>query len=167
MKITLRDLILTYSWIYQWLYLLSYIYSRGHAIPQRAVSVCRSVGSLVAILKCERYCPCPPVYYRGSVYTAMFILLGKLRLAHYIKALPIVTDLVWEDKWCGVVADGWAGASNPHPHPNPLTPHTNIHKKYLKHSFFHFLTRSPWTNGWTNGPTDRRTKPFIELRVHN
>ena len=40
-----------------------------------------------------------------------------------------------------IVADGWAGASNPHPHPNPHPTHTNIHKKYLKRLFFHFSTR--------------------------
>ena len=51
-----------------------------------------------------------------------------------------------------IVADGWAGASNPYPH-------SDIHKKYLKRSFFHFSTRSSRTNGrtdgWTNGQTDK------------
>ena len=61
-----------------------------------------------------------------------------------------------------IVADGWAGASNPHPHPTP-TPHLNLHKKYLKCSFFHFPTQLPQTEG----PTDRRIKPFIELRDRN
>ena len=57
-----------------------------------------------------------------------------------------------------IIEEGWAGASNPHPHPNPLTPHTNIHKKYLKHSFFHFLSGSPRTDGLTDGPTDGWTE---------
>ena len=43
------------------------------------------------------------------------------------------------------VADGWAGAST----------HTNIHKKYLNSSFFHFSTRSSRTDGRTNGRTDK------------
>ena len=33
-----------------------------------------------------------------------------------------------------IIAVGWAETSNPHPTP------TNIHKKYLKHLFFHFST---------------------------
>ena len=46
-----------------------------------------------------------------------------------------------------IVADGWAGASNPHPHPT--------HKKYLKRLFSHNSTRvhEP-TDRWTNGRTD-------------
>ena len=47
-----------------------------------------------------------------------------------------------------IVADGWAGASNPQPNPNPHPSHTNIHKKYPKRLFFHFSTRSL--------PTDQR-----------
>ena len=43
------------------------------------------------------------------------------------------------------VADGWAGASNPHPHP------IHIQKKQLKRSFSHFSTRG---HGLTNGRTD-------------
>ena len=45
-----------------------------------------------------------------------------------------------------IVAVGWARASNPHLHLNPP----------LKHTLNDY-----------NGPTDRRTKPFIELCVRN
>ena len=45
-----------------------------------------------------------------------------------------------------IVADGWAGASNPHPHPMPPHQHT-YPKKYLKRSFFHFSTRGLRTDG--------------------
>ena len=56
-----------------------------------------------------------------------------------------------------IVVDGWAGASNAHPH---LKSPTHIHKIHLKHSFSHFLTCVQWilfTDQQTNGPTDRRT----------
>ena len=56
-----------------------------------------------------------------------------------------------------IVADGWAGASNPQPNPNPHPSHTNIHKKYPKRLFFHLSTQSLPTNKRTNGPTDRWT----------
>ena len=52
-----------------------------------------------------------------------------------------------------IVADGWAGASNPHPHPMPPHQHT-YPKKYLKRSFFHFSTRGLRTDRRTDGPTD-------------
>ena len=59
--------------------------------------------------------------------------------------------------------DGWAGASNSHLHLNP-----HKHKeKYSKRSFFLFLTQSVPIDGWTDGQTDGRTKPLIELRVRN
>ena len=41
-----------------------------------------------------------------------------------------------------IVADGWAGASNPHTH------------KHLECSFFHFSTRFPRTDGWTDKPME-------------
>ena len=66
-----------------------------------------------------------------------------------------------------IVADGLAGASNPQPNPNPHPSHTNLHKKYPKRLFFHFSTRSLPTDRRTDGPTDQRTKPLIELRVRN
>jgi len=42
-----------------------------------------------------------------------------------------------------IVADRWAGASNPHPHANPNPTH-----KYLKHSFFNFFTQSSSLKGY-------------------
>ena len=60
-----------------------------------------------------------------------------------------------------IVADGWAGASNPNPHPKSPT---HMHKKHLKRSFPHFFTH---VHGPTDRPTDGRTKPLIELRVRN
>ena len=47
----------------------------------------------------------------------------------------VIKQVTWGHN---IVADGWAGASNPHPHPEcpPL-----IHKKHLKRSFSHFSTR--------------------------
>ena len=68
-----------------------------------------------------------------------------------------------------IVVDGWAAASNPHPHPKS---HTCMHKKHLKRSFLHFATRvhgptDQRTNGPTDGRMDRLTKPLIELRVRN
>ena len=62
-----------------------------------------------------------------------------------------------------IVADRWAGASNHHPHLMRPPPLTHIPIKHLKRLFFHFSTRS----SRTDRRTDRRTKPLIELRVHN
>ena len=53
------------------------------------------------------------------------------------------------------------GHTTPIHTPN-LTPYTNIQKKYPKHSFLRFSTRSSQTDGqanrpkdqWTDGPTD-------------
>ena len=78
-----------------------------------------------------------------------------------------------------IVADGWAGACNPHPH-------SYIHKKASETPVFHCPIQPPQTvdrqtdgrtdgrtDGWsderTDGQTDGRTKPLrlIELRVHN
>ena len=60
------------------------------------------------------------------------------------------------------VADGWAGA---------VMQQGRIHGQYQSRTvgqgrkcvFSHFPTRSPWTDE----PTDRRTKPLIELHVRN
>ena len=71
-----------------------------------------------------------------------------------------------------IVVDGWAGASDPGPHPNSHLTHKHSHKvsKMLVFSTFG-LDHYEWTDQWTNGRTDRRmegqTKPFIELRVRN
>ena len=63
-----------------------------------------------------------------------------------------------------VVADGWAGVSNPPLHPHNLTTHRNIHKKYFKLSFFHLSSQSPQMDGETEQPNGR-TKPLTELRA--
>ena len=39
-----------------------------------------------------------------------------------------------------IVADAWAGASNPHPHSNPH-PKLKLMQKYLKRSFSHISTQ--------------------------
>ena len=60
-----------------------------------------------------------------------------------------------------IVADGWAGASNPHPHPNPhptLKPTQKV-SKTLVFPLFDSITMDGRTNG--------RTKPLVELRVRN
>ena len=64
-----------------------------------------------------------------------------------------------------IVADGWAGASNPHPHPypSPMLKHTQKVSKTLVFPLFNSMTMDQWTDGWTDG----RTKPLIELRVRN
>ena len=40
-----------------------------------------------------------------------------------------------------IVADGWAGAANPHPHPTPF-PTQKHSQKASNRTFFHFLTRA-------------------------
>ena len=64
-----------------------------------------------------------------------------------------------------ILADGWAGASNPHPPPNLLQTlkHTQKVSKTLIFPRFNSMT----TNRPTNGRTDGLTKPLIELRVRN
>ena len=47
-----------------------------------------------------------------------------------------------------IIADGWAGASNPHRH---LNPNSNLH---TTSSFFQ-LVNSITTEQWTNRPTDK------------
>ena len=52
-----------------------------------------------------------------------------------------------------IVADGWAGASNPHPHPNPpptLKPTQKV-SKMLVFPLFDSIT----TDGRTDGPMDQ------------
>ena len=57
-----------------------------------------------------------------------------------------------------IVADGWAGAANPHayptPHPNPFP--TQTHTKSFKNACFPTF-RLVLTDQRTNGPTYRRT----------
>ena len=54
-----------------------------------------------------------------------------------------------------IVADGWAGAFNPHPHPNPLPTlkHTQKVSKTLVFPRFNSMT----PDGRTDRPTDGRT----------
>ena len=52
-----------------------------------------------------------------------------------------------------IVADRWAGASNPYPHPKPHSLHMHT-KKYPKH-YFQLDHHSQ-----TNGRADGRTKPL-------
>ena len=61
-----------------------------------------------------------------------------------------------------IVADGWAGAANPHPHPTPHpTPFpTQTHtQKNLKTLLFPLFDSC----SGTNGPTDGRTKRVRNL----
>ena len=69
-----------------------------------------------------------------------------------------------------IVADGWAGASNPHPHPKPHPPtHKHTIKKYLNARFptFQLDDHDGPMDGPMDGQTDGRTKPLLELRVRN
>ena len=71
-----------------------------------------------------------------------------------------------------IVADGWAGASNTHPHPKPHS----IHKLTIKESktLIVLIFNGPMdqgtnrqSDGLTDQRTDGRTKPLIELRFRN
>ena len=68
-----------------------------------------------------------------------------------------------------IVADGWAEASNPHPHlnPPPTLKHTQKVSKTLVFPLFNSMTTDRQTDGPTDQRTDGRTKPLIELRVRN
>ena len=66
-----------------------------------------------------------------------------------------------------IVADGWAGASNPHlqPNPSPTLKHTkNIENARFPTFQLDDLRR---TDGPMDQRTDGRTKALIELRVRN
>ena len=70
-----------------------------------------------------------------------------------------VDKKIWKKKVTGVTISLRTGPIHT---PSPLTEkhkhtdiHTNIHKKDLNRSFFHFSTRSSRTNGLTNGQTDK------------
>ena len=55
-----------------------------------------------------------------------------------------------------IVADGWAGASNPHPHPMPPT-NTDTQKTFKSLVFplsTYALMNDRLTNGWTDRFTD-------------
>ena len=69
-----------------------------------------------------------------------------------------------------LVADGWAGAFNPHPHPNSQ-PNRQTNAKYITNA--RFSTFDSWSRN--NGPMDQQTdqrkdgwtKPVIELRFRD
>ena len=58
-----------------------------------------------------------------------------------------------------IVADRWAGASNPNPHPNPhpTLKHTQIVSKTVVFLLFDSIITDQRTNGWTDQQTDGRT----------
>ena len=64
-----------------------------------------------------------------------------------------------------IVADGWAGVSNPHPHPKATPPHSQPNTSIYNARFttFRLVLTDGRTDGWTGG----RKKPLIELRVRN
>ena len=81
-----------------------------------------------------------------------------------------------------IVTDGWAGAHNPKPDPNPTSnhscqtlthPHTyNNNYSIINARFSRFqLERDGQTDGptdaSTDAPTDGQARPIIELRVRN
>ena len=69
-----------------------------------------------------------------------------------------------------IIANGLAGAANPHPHPRPhptpfpIRTHTRKASKML---FFPLFDSCSRMDGPTDQRTDGRTKPLIELRVRN
>ena len=84
--------------------------------------------------------------------------LRTFRLEHHGVTDQRSDKLKQGERGHNIVADGWAGASNPHL--DPTHPPTTL--KHLKRPLSYFLTRA---HGRTDGRTDRRTKPLIELRV--
>ena len=64
-----------------------------------------------------------------------------------------------------IVAEGWAGASYPHPYPMPLSQTQKKTSKTL--NFALFVSTDQRTNGPTDQLNDGRTKPLTELRVRN
>ena len=60
-----------------------------------------------------------------------------------------------------IVADGWAGACNPHPHPRPPHSHSNTQiittaaSKMRVFALFNSIITDGRTNGRTNGRTDK------------
>ena len=61
-----------------------------------------------------------------------------------------------------IVADGWAGASNPHPYPNPQPTHKHTQK--VSKTLVFPLFDSWVTDQRTDGPTDR---PMDQLTDHH
>ena len=57
-------------------------------------------------------------------------------------ALMIVISEEQVTRGHNIVADGWAGASNPHPHPDPPQ-HSNIHNKSSKDCTWSEVPKGP------------------------
>ena len=75
-----------------------------------------------------------------------------------------------------IVADRWAGASNPLPNPNPHPSHTNIQKRIQNACFATFQldhygrTNEPtdqWTDGWADGGMDNASHRVTCLQLKN
>ena len=98
-----------------------------------------------------------------------------LEVVHPVTEVQIRTDIyVYGDPheqvtWGqNIVADGWAGASSPHPHPMPpKNTCTQKQSKMFVFPLFDSCVTDQRTDRRTDGPTDGRTKPLIELRVRN
>ena len=119
---------------------LLWVISRGHATPEFAASVGRSVCRFVTFLKFERFfairtAPAHPSTTGGSVYGLLFKIgiVHKDRIAQtwwlsslfYFFSFPITpcgknSSLVLLKQQVtrgqNIVADGWAGVPNPSPH---------------------------------------------------
>ena len=63
-----------------------------------------------------------------------------------------------------IVADGWAGAANPHRHPTPLPTRTHT-QKASKTLVFPLFDSCSWTDGQTDGATGRRTNGWTDGRT--
>ena len=63
-----------------------------------------------------------------------------------------------------VVADGWAGAYNPHPHPHPPQTHSQTQDNSTKASKTRVFAL--FNSIITDGPTDRRTYGPTEQRAN-
>ena len=71
------------------------------------------------------------------------------------------------DKRChNIVADGWAGTPDPHPHCTPH-PQTSIGKTFFQLFNLCLRTRDGWSYRPTDQWMDKRTKPRKELRIRN
>ena len=85
--------------------------------------------------------------------------LGELANLEYIVSLKHSRKQVRQGN--NIVADGWAGASNPDPHPHPHPTHKN--NKKLSRMLIFPLFYSVITDQGTDG----QMKPHEQLRVRN
>ena len=123
----------------------------------RALITCWLWGNVSHMNWHERdYKKCPKNWLILPLPTCRFLTLVHVLIGCYLIA-PALKQVT---RGHNIVADGWAGAANPHPHPTPNPPpnspsNTDIHKKLLKRSFSNFWTS--WharTNGRTDGQMD-------------